>query len=120
MRAAADRVDVADDKAAARQFAGIAERLGDDLGPDARGIAHRDRDRDRLGVRCTGHTRLSTLPVMRRFWLVFSQSVTVLLAAWFVVATLKPEWIGRGAVPRTSGAGVSLVEAPSVPTTVNG
>jgi Do/DeqQ family serine protease len=56
---------------------------------------------------------------MRRFWLLFSQSVTVLLAAYFVVATLKPEWIGRGGV-RSSGPGVSIVEAPSVPTTVSG
>jgi Do/DeqQ family serine protease len=55
---------------------------------------------------------------MRRFWLLFSQSVTVLLAAYFVVATLKPEWIGHGA--RSSGPGVSIVEAPSVPTTMSG
>jgi serine protease DegQ len=54
---------------------------------------------------------------MRRYWLVFSQAVTVLLAAYFVVATLKPDWIGRGA---PTGAGVSLVEAPSFPTTVSG
>jgi serine protease DegQ len=48
---------------------------------------------------------------MRRYWLVFSQTVTVLLAAWFVVATLKPEWIGRG---NTVGMrSVALVEAPS-------
>lgn len=32
---------------------------------------------------------------MKRLWLVFAQSVTVLLAAFFVVATLKPEWLGR-------------------------
>ncbi|HUR88463.1 MAG TPA: trypsin-like peptidase domain-containing protein [Ramlibacter sp.] len=56
---------------------------------------------------------------MRRFWLLFSQSVTVLLAAYFVVATLKPDWIGRGpqAVP---SRGPTFVEAPSVPTTVSG
>jgi serine protease DegQ len=36
---------------------------------------------------------------MRKFWLLFSQSVTVLLAAYFVVATLKPDWLGRA--PRT-------------------
>ena len=30
---------------------------------------------------------------MRRLWLLFSQTVTVLLAAWFIVATLKPEWL---------------------------
>jgi Do/DeqQ family serine protease len=55
---------------------------------------------------------------MRRFWLLFSQSVTVLLAAYFVVATLKPEWIGRGA--QAVGGSVSFVEAPAVPTTVAG
>ncbi|MEY5099562.1 MAG: hypothetical protein RJA36_2281 [Pseudomonadota bacterium] len=30
---------------------------------------------------------------MKRYWLIFSQSVTVLVAAWFVVATLKPQWL---------------------------
>ncbi|MFZ4286953.1 trypsin-like peptidase domain-containing protein [Variovorax sp. HJSM1_2] len=48
---------------------------------------------------------------MKRLWLVFAQSVTVLLAAYFVVATLKPEWIGR---PTRGGFGsVSLIEAPA-------
>jgi Do/DeqQ family serine protease len=48
---------------------------------------------------------------MKRLWLVFAQSVTVLLAAYFVVATLKPEWIGR---PIRGGFGsVSLIEAPA-------
>jgi Do/DeqQ family serine protease len=32
---------------------------------------------------------------MRRTWLLFSQTVTVLLAVWFVVATLKPQWLAR-------------------------
>lgn len=51
---------------------------------------------------------------MRRYWLVFSQAVTVLLAAWFVVATLKPDWLSRqGSVSRSSG--VALIEAPAVP-----
>jgi len=50
---------------------------------------------------------------MRRFWLVFSQAVTVLLAAYFVVVTLKPDWVHRTV---TSGAtGVTLIEAPSSP-----
>ncbi len=31
---------------------------------------------------------------MRKHWLLFSQAVTVLLAAYFVVATLKPQWLG--------------------------
>ena len=30
---------------------------------------------------------------MRRYWLLFSQTLTVLLAAWFIVATLKPQWL---------------------------
>lgn len=32
---------------------------------------------------------------MRRLWLIFAQTVTVALALLFVVATLKPEWIGK-------------------------
>jgi Do/DeqQ family serine protease len=49
---------------------------------------------------------------MRRLWLVFSQSVTVLLAAWFIVVTLKPEWVRR-APTLTQNTGVALVEAPT-------
>lgn len=45
---------------------------------------------------------------MRKFWLLFSQAVTVLLAAYFVVATLKPQWLDRGNAP-----GVSVIEAPA-------
>ena len=51
---------------------------------------------------------------MRRYWLVFSQAVTVLLAAYFVVATLQPAWLGRGASV-SSSSGVALVEAPPQP-----
>jgi Do/DeqQ family serine protease len=47
---------------------------------------------------------------MKRYWLLFSQVVTVLLAMWFVLATLKPEWLNRS----VSVSGVTLVEAPSV------
>jgi serine protease DegQ len=32
---------------------------------------------------------------MKRLWLLFSQAVSVLLAAYFVVATLKPAWLGH-------------------------
>ena len=32
---------------------------------------------------------------MKRFWLIFAQTVTVLVAAYFVTATLKPEWLNR-------------------------
>jgi Do/DeqQ family serine protease len=39
----------------------------------------------------------ATMRIMKRIWLVFSQSVTVLLAVWFVVATLQPGWLkGQG------------------------
>jgi serine protease DegQ len=50
---------------------------------------------------------------MKRFWLLFSQSVTVLLAAYFVVATLKPQWLSNRT---TLGGTVSVIEAsPSAP-----
>ncbi|MCW7537194.1 Do family serine endopeptidase [Aquabacterium sp. A7-Y] len=47
---------------------------------------------------------------MRNTWLIFSQAVTVAVAALFVVATLKPEWLQRsptGVVPT-----ISVTEAP--------
>jgi Do/DeqQ family serine protease len=31
---------------------------------------------------------------MKKLWILFSQAVTVLLAAWFIVATLQPGWLG--------------------------
>ena len=49
---------------------------------------------------------------MRKFWLLFSQTVTVLVAAFFVVATLKPQWIDRGSFSRSVGA-ISVIEAPA-------
>ncbi|MBL8397976.1 MAG: trypsin-like peptidase domain-containing protein [Candidatus Accumulibacter sp.] len=48
---------------------------------------------------------------MRRLWLLFAQAVTVALALLFVVMTLKPEWLGKGASP---GAVVTLRESESV------
>jgi len=45
---------------------------------------------------------------MRKFWLLFSQTVTVLLAAYFVVATLKPQWLNRG-----PGGALAVIEAPA-------
>lgn len=47
---------------------------------------------------------------MKRLWLLFSQTVTVLLAAYFVVATLKPDWVARRGL---ANAAFSLVEAPA-------
>ena len=46
---------------------------------------------------------------MKRQWLLFSQVVTVLVAIWFVVMTLKPEWIHQRASVATNG--VTLIEA---------
>ncbi len=47
---------------------------------------------------------------MKRLWLLFSQAATLLLAAYFVVGTLKPQWLGKDSP--VSGA-VALVEAPA-------
>ncbi len=46
---------------------------------------------------------------MKRYWLLFSQVVTVVLAVWFVLVTLKPEWLNH----RPSLQGVTLLDAPS-------
>jgi Do/DeqQ family serine protease len=49
---------------------------------------------------------------MKRQWLLFSQVVTVLVAIWFVVATLKPEWLSQGT---SHFSGVTLLEAAPHP-----
>jgi serine protease DegQ len=46
---------------------------------------------------------------MKRTWLLFSQTVTILVAAYFVVATLKPQWLDRG----PAAGGLSVIEAPA-------
>ncbi|WP_332743675.1 trypsin-like peptidase domain-containing protein [Hydrogenophaga sp.] len=48
---------------------------------------------------------------MKRLWLLFAQTVTVLVAALFVVATLQPQWLGR---PTSVASAVPVLEAPSV------
>ena len=48
---------------------------------------------------------------MRRTWLIFSQAVTVAVALLFVVATLKPEWLGRSP-GRMLPQIVSIAQAP--------
>ena len=47
---------------------------------------------------------------MKRLWLLFTQTVTVVLAAYFVVATLKPDWLGN---PPSRAGAVALLEAPA-------
>jgi len=49
---------------------------------------------------------------MKRLWLLFAQTVTILLAAYFVASVFKPQWVGR---PTFGGGVVSLLEAPSTP-----
>ncbi len=53
-----------------------------------------------------------TIYAMKRLWLFFSQVATVLLAAYFVVATLKPDWLGKNLA--RSGI-VSVIEAATAP-----
>ena len=50
---------------------------------------------------------------MRKFWLLFSQTVTILVAAFFVVATLKPQWVERRPFSGSVGS-VAVLEAPAV------
>ena len=52
---------------------------------------------------------------MHRLWLIFSQSITVILAAYFVVVTLKPQWLQPTA--RVADA-IALIEAPELPPSV--
>ena len=49
---------------------------------------------------------------MKRLWLLFSQTATLLLAAYFVVGTLKPEWLGRHLADARS---LAVIEAPAAP-----
>lgn len=46
---------------------------------------------------------------MKRLWLIFSQVVTACLAVWFVLVTLKPEWVSRASF----GGGMGLQESVS-------
>ena len=53
---------------------------------------------------------------MKKLWLLFSQVVTVLVACWFVVATLQPGWLPRMAARQaatTPAPAATLVHPPS-------
>lgn len=55
---------------------------------------------------------------MRRFWLLFAQAVTVALGIYFVVATLRPGWLGRsdiGTRVQTVADTAAVLQAPSLP-----
>ena len=48
---------------------------------------------------------------MNRLWLLFCQAITILLAAWFVLTTLKPDWVSSPQVSSLVGQ-VTLRETP--------
>ena len=53
---------------------------------------------------------------MRRLWLLFAQTITVCLAIWFIVVTLKPEWLelDRGAFePKQENRAIAVPVAAS-------
>ncbi|SHH40343.1 Do family serine endopeptidase [Massilia sp. CF038] len=55
---------------------------------------------------------------MRRLWLLFAQVVTVALALYFVVASLRPEWLrglGQQAQVGRVGNAVPVIESARVP-----
>ena len=54
---------------------------------------------------------------MRRLWLVFTQWVTIAVAALFVVQTLRPEWLATSATPPPAPKEVVLSQAPAETTT---
>lgn len=52
---------------------------------------------------------------LRRYWLLFAQTVTIALAAWFVVAAMRPEWLERrpdSVAVGTPGNPVPMLQAP--------
>ncbi|MFC5513131.1 Do family serine endopeptidase [Massilia jejuensis] len=58
----------------------------------------------------------------RRLWLLFAQVVTVALALYFVVAALRPDWLGRPPVQVPVGPGaraVPVLQAPPGPPTAS-
>jgi serine protease DegQ len=59
---------------------------------------------------------------MRKTWLIFSQAVTVTLAVWFVLATLKPQWLRKleGAPVNSSGVMPSAAPVLIAPKSVAG
>ena len=41
--------------------------------------------------------------MLRHFWLIFAQAVTVCAAAWFVVVTFRPGWVAQPAASAAAG-----------------
>ncbi|GAB3417521.1 Do family serine endopeptidase [Massilia agilis] len=58
---------------------------------------------------------------MKRFWLIFAQTVTVALGLYMVVAALRPEWLGRQVTQVQVGTGQRSVPVLQAgPATVSG
>jgi serine protease DegQ len=78
------------------------------------GVGHQRGFQSWVGIVAQGTTgdrpNQGQSATMKRYWLLFSQWVTVLLAVWFVVATLQPEWL-RSA--QRSADGMTLLQAPA-------
>ena len=56
--------------------------------------------------------------MLRHFWLIFAQAVTVCIAVWFVVTTLKPDWVAlRASTGVAGGAPGGASAAPATPAT---
>ena len=55
---------------------------------------------------------------MRKLWMIFSQAVTVLVAALFVVTTLKPQWIQS--MPWRAHQPATVITAPVATTPTGG
>jgi serine protease DegQ len=56
---------------------------------------------------------------MRRFWLLFAQTVTIALGLYFVIAAMRPEWLSAPAARLRVGSAanpVSVLQAPPLPT----
>jgi len=88
------------------------------VAPRKRGLQAAGAFSDNLSCTSPWHSGLFCISerspkTMKRMWLLFSQTVTVLVAVYFVVATLQPGWLGKGTT--RSDAGISLLEAPATP-----
>jgi serine protease DegQ len=55
---------------------------------------------------------------MHRIWLIFAQAVTVALAGFFVVSTLKPDWLAGSSATTAANAGAAAKLPASAPSNV--
>ncbi|HEX4326246.1 MAG TPA: 2-alkenal reductase, partial [Burkholderiales bacterium] len=53
--------------------------------------------------------------MFRHLWLIFAQTVTVCIALWFVVATLRPGWLTLRPATTTTSSNAGTVTVAQVP-----